>query len=318
MITFVLPCYKEFSGGITRTIELSRRMQSAGHSVQIRFQRVESTIPDLGVPYTIGPADASFPVSDAVITYSDDPYCFDLTALPQVKRVLIYMLSYGMCIDRERKNILNHGLKVMSSTLRTKKLIQAEGVECFNVGFGEITVDPPQGIERKRYAALMYHPAPAKRYDLGVKVCDELFNRGLIEGVLTFGVDIAYEHAPKPGALVKHFPNATRAQVLEIFGQCSVFIMPSITEGLNMTPIESTLCGCPAVICDGAIGEIFLNDGTCLIAEKDNFESIIKNVKIILNNKSLSRYFKINMEVRLGAFSWGKTIANIEGVLTGA
>jgi len=113
---------------------------------------------------------------------------------------------------------------------------------------------------------------------------------------------------------VQHYPNATRIEVLNIFQQCSVFIMPSVTEGLNMTPIESTLCGCPAVICDGAIDEIFINGATCFIAEKNNFENTLAYAKVILEGNFSNNFYE-NMKAILSRFTWGKTIANIEKVM---
>ena len=323
MIVLELPCYKATSGGITRTIELARRMRDK-YDVQLRFQRQADTIPDLGVPYTVGPPDATFPACDYCITYSDTPYSYELSGLVQVNRVFVYMLSYGMAIVRERQNILNPGLVVMSSTERTRKLIEAEGVKCHNVGFGEINFSSStlsaigtviNNIPRKRYAALLFHPVPNKKYELGVQVCNELHKQGLIDGVLTFGMDcLHYQGFSHPTALVQHFPNATRMEVSNIFSQCSVFIMPSVTEGLNMTPIESTLCGCPAVICDGAIDEIFINGATCFIAEKNNFENTLAYAKVILEGNFSNNFYE-NMKAILSRFTWGKTIANIEKVM---
>ena len=313
MIVFELPCYKQFSGGITRTLELARRMRDK-YDVHIRFQREEQKY-DGDIPYSIGLPDATFPACDYCITYSDTPYSYEITGLVQVQRVFIYMLSYGMCIDRERKNVLNPGLKVMSSTLRTKNLIQADGRTCHNVGFGEISVGPiPKGLLRQNYAALMYHPMPDKGYELGVKVCNALYREKLISGVLTFGVDTWYNQATKPDGLVCHWANASAAEVLSIFSQSSVFIMPSITEGLNMTPIEATLCGCPAVICDGAIGEIYWDGINCEIAEKDNFQSLFEKAKNVLNYMVPEARTR-SMKIALKNFTWEKTIANIERVM---
>jgi len=70
-------------------------------------------------------------------------------------------------------------------------------------------------------------------------------------------------------------------EIRRIFSRSSAFIMPSISEGLNRTPIEATLCGCPSVICDGAIDDVFFNNKTCLIAEKDNFDDLLE---VILNH----------------------------------
>lgn len=315
---FELPMYKPVSGGIIRTITLAQRMHDK-HNISLRFQNKNPELDyssiDFKVPYSIGLPDHTFPKSDIVITYSDNPFCDMLTKLPQVKKVLIYMLSYGMCLERERRNILNQKVTVLASTTRTQRLIEAEGVKCFNVGFGSITVnDNLQGIERKKYAALLYHPAPDKKYNLGVEVCNELYRRKLIDGVLTFGALKGYENSKKPDCLICHYTNASNIQIEQIFKESSIFIMPSITEGLNMTPVEATLYGCPAIICDGAIGDLFFDKETCLIAEKNSFASLMTKSMDILNN-DCSEAFKNNMKIALKNHTWEKTIASIESVI---
>ena len=318
--TVELPRYVETSGGIVQTKELTVELQKK-HKVHLRIQKSNPSLDyskvDFKVPYSVGMPDKTFPTSEVVITYSDNPYTDLLTKLPQVKRTLIYMLSYGMCFERERKNVFNPKVTVMSSTNRTKKLIEKEGIKCNCVGFGlemqNFYVD--KLIERKRYAALLYHYSPDKQYELGVKICDELYNQKLIDGTVTFGTSQDYENYKHPVSLIKNYQDASSEQVRNIFNECCVFIMPSITEGLNLTPVESTLCGCPSVICDGAIDDLFFDGETCFIAEKNNFEDVLEKTKILLSNSTFSSVFRNNIANLLSKFTWEKTVLNIEKIL---
>ena len=130
-IVVEVPRFSLLSGGIRHMSELSHNLNKK-YNVHLRIQKekfgTNYSEVDLKVPYSIGLPDNTFPESDIVITYSDNPYLESLVNLPQVKKVLIYMLSYGMCIERERKNVLNSSVIVMSSTNRTKELIEKEGV----------------------------------------------------------------------------------------------------------------------------------------------------------------------------------------------
>jgi glycosyltransferase involved in cell wall biosynthesis len=205
----------------------------------------------------------------------------------------------------------------MSSTVRTQRLIEKEGVNCHCVGFG---LDMKffyehASIKREKYAALLYHYAPDKQYELGVRVCDELHKQGLINGTITFGTSQGYTNFKHPKSLVYNYLDATPTQVREIFNKCSVFIMPSNTEGLNLTPIESTLCGCPAVICDGAIDDVFFDGQTCLVAEKNSFSDVFEKSKELLSNSTYSVVFKNNIESLLTRFTWESTIFNIEKLM---
>lgn len=313
-----LPRYSTTSGGIKQTIELTSELNKK-YDVHLRFQKNNPLIDyskiDFEVPFSVGLPDLTFPESDVVITYSDNPYGLSLSNLPQIKKVLIYMLSYGMCFERERKNVFNNKITVMSSTTRTKRLIEKEGRECTCVGFGldsmnEFFVDC--SIKRKKYAALLYHYAPDKKYEMGVEICDSLYAQGLIEGTVVFGTSQEYEKFKHPKSLIKNFQNASHKEIRGIFNLCSVFVMPSTTEGLNLTPIESTLCGCPAVICDGAIDDIFFDKKTCFIAEKGNYKDIISKSEEILSNSNYSLVFKDNIERIVKQFTWENTINNIE------
>jgi glycosyltransferase involved in cell wall biosynthesis len=315
-ITVELPLYSLSSGGIVRQTTLAQKLVSR-YNVHLRIQKINPMIDyskiDFKVPYSIGIPDSTFPESDIVITYSDNPYGHLLTELPQVKKVLIYMLSYGMCFERERKNIFNPKIITMSSTNRTKQMIESDGVKCHCVGFGlemkNFYVD--FSIQKNNYAAILYHASPDKQYKLAVDLCDELCKQNLIDGVITFGSSKNYEQFKHPQKLIKNYQNATPQQVRKIFNNCKIFIMPSITEGLNLTPIESTLCCCPAVICDGAIGDIFFDGKTCFIAEK-NFSDIFEKSKELLSNQIYSAIFQNNMETLLKQFTWEKTVKNIE------
>jgi glycosyltransferase involved in cell wall biosynthesis len=317
-----IPRFSVISGGIKHMEELSYNLNKK-YNVQLRIQKTNqfldySTV-DFKVPYSIGLPDDTFPESDVVITYSDNPYVDKLVELPQVKKVLIYMLSYGMCLVRERKNILNPKVIVMSSTNRTKDLIEKEGIKCNFVGFGfnseKFYCD--YSILKKKYAALLCHDSPDKKYDLGVKICDKLCDDNLIDGVISFGSSQSFNSHIHPKKMIKSYIDASTEQVREIFCKCSIFIMPSITEGLNLTPVESTLCGCPAVICDGAINDLFFDKKTCLIANKNDFNDIIEKSKELLLNQYYSLIFRNNIKELLKEFTWKKTISNIEGLLYG-
>lgn len=313
-----VPQYSKTSGGIQHMKELSIALKKK-YRVQLRIQTINPEInypKELSIPYTIGLPDKTFPVSDIVITYSDNPYTANLTHLPQVRKVLIYMLSYGMCFERERKNVFNPKVTVMSSTLKIKKAIEAEGRKCTCVGFGLVDTRKnffrDKKIIRQRYASLLYHYVPDKQYNLGVEVCNELQRQNLIDGTIVFGTSLGFANVKHPDKLVAKFLNANSTTIREIFNKSSIFVMPSVSEGLNLTPLESTLCGCPSVICDGAFGDLFFDKETCLVAEKYSMQSLLQKSKEILLNSNFSALFQENIEKLVPKYTWDKTIENIE------
>jgi glycosyltransferase involved in cell wall biosynthesis len=300
-----------------RTVEMIDKF-SKDIDVSIRFQRLAQTPDNIG-SWTVGLPDQSFPECDACITYSDNPYLHDLVKLPQVKKVILNMLSYGMAIERERKNILTSDITITCSTKKLEKAILEEGVKVNRIGFSLDTMSNmylDKNIERKNFLAIMYHQSIDKRYNLAVDIADDLYYKKLIDGVITFGAIDNYHNSKKPKGLIKHYSNATRDEIREIFNLSKCFLMPSVTEGLNLTPIESTLCGCPSIICDGAIDELFFDKKTCMIAEKDNIKNMTNLVIDLMQNfNEYSDFFRINISHLMTEYTFEKLIKKLEILL---
>lgn len=191
-----------------RTVELAHAM-----GAHTRFQRLTGERPPYK-DYSVGLPDATFPKCDVVVTYSDTPYMQKLRSLPQVGRIMIYMLSWGMTIDRERANAKTPGVTVLCSSKKIEDAIKSDGIEVFRIGHGlpmyDMYIDGT--IQRSNYLAIMYHPAIKKRYDLSLRIANSLFQNKVIDGVISFGMRDNNNRAPKPVGLVKHYPGANRDQ----------------------------------------------------------------------------------------------------------
>ena len=267
-IVMELPFYSTISGGVRESLKLAEKMQMI-----VRFQRLTEEYPQIPMSWTVGKPDNTFPDCDICITYSDTPYIDNLIRLPQVGNVYLNMLSYGMCIERESKNIITRGVKVLCSTKKLEKLI-GNSVKC--IGFGldmeEMYLQPD--VIRGNLLAVMYSNLEIKRTSLALQIAKELKKEGVIDDYVVFGAPS--EHT--------NYTNATRDEIRYIFNSCKCYLMPSVSEGLNLTPIEATLCGCPSIICDGAIDEIFLNKQNCFVVPKDSITIMMGKIKEVLGN----------------------------------
>jgi glycosyltransferase involved in cell wall biosynthesis len=315
-IVFELPFYSPSVGGVVETIKLAQRMKA-----EVRFQRKSEYKPIIGVPYTIGMPDKTFPKCDVCITYSDNPYTQQLVNLPQVSEVYIYFLSYGMAYDREKANaaLISHPkVTTMCSTKKIEKAIKNDGYGVTRVGFALDMDDMyDKGEERENAMAIYYHPMKSKRYSMAVEVADSLFGSNFVDGVYSFGTSEGYDKAKKPIGLVKNYPNACRTDVLNVFNASKLFIMPSVSEGLNLTPIEATLCGCPSIISDGEIGEIFIDGVTCFVAKHDDYFEIMNDAIEMLSDIDVYRVqFADNMREITNKYTWDKLISNFNKLLT--
>mgnify|MGYP003825360623 CR=1 FL=1 len=311
-VVMELPHYSPESGGIRDNILIAETL-----SMHVRFQNLSCGYPDIKADWTVGFPDNTFPKCDICITYSDNPYIEELVELPQIGRVYILMLSYGMNLPVEKSNIHNSKLKVLCSTKKLEKAIKDEGVEVFRLGIGlDMSEMYQNNIERKNYLAILYNNMGVKKYQTAVKVADILYQNKIIDGVISFGRSDGYNKYQHPKGLIKHYSRASRDEVREIFNTCKCFLMPSVSEGLNLTPIESALCGCPAVLCDGAIGEIFFDKINCLVAAKEDISDMVNKCKHLISNFEIaSPLFQKDMNETIKNMTWNKVFDNLKKIL---
>lgn len=311
-IIFELPFYSPSVGGIIETIKFAQRMDS-----EVRFQRKSDyKIPDR-FKHTIGMPDNTFPQCDICVTYSDNPYLDRLLGLNQIGRVMVYMLSYGMSIANERHNALHPGVTTLCSTKKIEQAIVNDGGEVHRIGFAlDLTDMDDYGESRQDAAALYYHPMESKRYKLAVDVSNGLYGQNMIDKVYSFGTKEGYSGYKKPAGLVKHIQNANRAEVAGLFNLTKIFISTSVSEGLNLTPVEATLCGCPSVVCDGAIGELFIDGETCFVSTKDDYFEILNDSIELLSDADIYRcQFADNLREIIEDYTWDKLIKKFKEVL---
>lgn len=297
-IIFELPFRSETCGGVLATIALAKELgATVKYQTEIRDRNY-------------------YQKCDWWITYSDNPFAKQLVPNFLGMKVAVFMQSYGMSIEYERRNATSPFIKCLCTTQKIEQSIIADGGNPHRIGFGlDMDGFVDYGNERKNYLAIMYHNMPSKKYDIAVRVADLLFSKGIIEGVISFGMSEGYNNHKHPKGLVKHYSNATRTQVAEVFNQCKVYLMPSVSEGLNLTPIESTLCACPAVICDGALGEIFINIHNCTITEKNNLDSIELGVSDTILFYDMYSHFKQNMRNRIKGYTWSNVANKLKELL---
>lgn len=315
-IVFELPFYSQTCGGVLETIKFGQKLYKHGHIVQFRFQR-KLDKPDTILPYTYGIPDGSFPKCDIAITFSDTPFIDRLVELKQVGRVMINMLSYGMSINAERYNSHHPKVEVLCSTEKIKMAILNDGhKEVHKIGFG-LEMDDMFNYDeqRKDILALYYHPMPSKMYQLAMDIATGLYGNGLIDGAISFGTKESYSTFKKMPFLENHTFNADRTQIRNIFNKAKIFLNPSISEGLNLTPIEATLCGCPSIICDGA-SEVLVDNFTCLMVDDGDYFDILNTAIELMSNYDDYQYlFENNMRRIVKEYTWDKVVDNFQNIV---
>jgi glycosyltransferase involved in cell wall biosynthesis len=308
------------SGGVMRMVETATHLHEMGYQVQLRIQRgVPNYSYDnlqLPIPYSIGGPNDTFPASKCVITYSDNPHQYELSELPQVKHKCAYMLSYGIHLQHEGAIVFNPNIEKICSTYNVKRRIESVGGFCKWVGFAFDTDPwyPDPTIQREaRTIALMYHKGESKQFKAGWQLCAKLLKHGVIDRVLIFGV-WKNKGPTIDDSRFEFFVNAGVNTLRTIYSRASLFISPSISEGLNRTPVEATLCGCPSVLMAGAIDEIFFDNTNCYVVTVNDYQSMYKRIiQVMSHDRSVQ--FRDHMLNVLQSYTWEEVLPRIVSVL---
>ena len=329
---FELPHFQYGAGGIRVVIELAREVQRQGHDVQLRFQRrhpqIENGVTDFGLPTTTGRDYSDFPSCDTAVTYSDTDNIEGFMAAPQIGKKAIFMLSFGMAPNIETKNVMTPGLTIFTSSYRTQREITNHGIHSTNVGHGHDWHEffPEPGVKKTNTAAVLFHTAKDKRYEMAMNVAALLCKNKMLAGINAFGMfsigSGPYLKAEKwvdaTGCSFSFYPNADRATIRNIFSASKLFIMPSVTEGYNLTPAEATLCGCPTILCDGAIGELYFTNVNCRIVNRDRIHEMYGAAKEIMEGgPDLAEKWRGKMAVMTNGLTWERTAKLIIEAMSG-
>ncbi len=283
MTTFMvdIPGLSKLSGGIQRMIEFHKILKNYGKSV-------------LHLP------NDPFPESfDYIITYSDNPDINKLCSIAEHRKakVIVYQLSYGMAIERERKVVDHPDTIVCCSTKHIQNKIKNDGRKAHYIGHSqESTLEKfyPEDAFHEYDVAIMIHKAPDKNFLDAFSYCKSQNMR-----IVLFG---GRNNAFSFDGAERVFINADIDRMRWIFSNCKKYLSLSATEGLNRPGIEAMLCGCKPYIIDGC--EIYKDGINC---------KRIKKVEEILDNFEIIEYNSIKEELK--KHTWGNVMDRLGKVL---
>jgi len=78
----------------------------------------------------------------------------------------------------------------------------------------------------------------------------------------------------------------TNKQLLQLYNKASIFVLPSLVEGMPSPPLEAMACGCAVIAADnGGINEYMIDEINGLICPIEDAECLSRKVVYLLNNK---------------------------------
>jgi glycosyltransferase involved in cell wall biosynthesis len=85
---------------------------------------------------------------------------------------------------------------------------------------------------------------------------------------------IEYYHLPK------------RSELLLLYNRASIFVLPSLVEGMSLPPLEAMACGCAVVVTDnGGINEYIVDNVNGLVCPIRDSDCLFDKVVSLLNDK---------------------------------
>lgn len=85
---------------------------------------------------------------------------------------------------------------------------------------------------------------------------------------------------------VEYYHSPTNKILRKLYNKSSIFVLPSIVEGMSLPPLEAMACGCAVIVTNnGGINEYIVNDVNGLICPIRDSECLYSKVLFLLNNK---------------------------------
>lgn len=104
-----------------------------------------------------------------------------------------------------------------------------------------------------------------------------------------------------PGMVDRYFLRPTIDEKNYFYNNVDVWLSPAMQEGLHMPPAEAMMTECPVVGTNADMSgtEDYLIDGYNGFVSKNNFQSFLKNVEILVNDKNLRNIYGKNARKKI-------------------
>lgn len=134
-------------------------------------------------------------------------------------------------------------------------------------------------------AAMLYHQAPYKGSCYGIDLLCRLKRKYDDFEAVLFGVPERPNDLP---SWIKYIQNASVEQLVKIYNESLIYILPSIEEGFGLTGVESMACGC--VLCTSDFRgskEYAVHLQNAMVSPVKNVELMMKNVENLYEDEEL-------------------------------
>lgn len=133
---------------------------------------------------------------------------------------------------------------------------------------------------------------------------------------------VLYGTAPRPAELpqwIEYQMLPSRERLRHLYNSCAVFLQASRSEGWGLPASEAMLCGCALVTVDnGGSREYAVEGETALVVAPEQRDRLAERVGELLDDEALRLRLARAGAERLRAFTWERSVAELEAALAEA
>ena len=105
--------------------------------------------------------------------------------------------------------------------------------------------------------------------------------------------------------LFTHIPRVPHHDLIKYYNDASVFVFPSLDEGMAYVQLEAMACGLPVISTPNSGGDSVLEDGIDgFIVPIRQAEAIAEKIKYLYNNKDVLNQMSLKAQVKAATFTW--------------
>jgi glycosyltransferase involved in cell wall biosynthesis len=105
--------------------------------------------------------------------------------------------------------------------------------------------------------------------------------------------------------LYTHVPHAPHSMMPEIFSAASVFVFPSLLEGLGIVVLEAMAAGLPVIVTPNGPGHVVRDGVDGYVVPAGDSEAIKNRLELLYNDLPLRNRMALSARERAMEFSWG-------------
>ena len=252
-----------------------------------------------------------------------DVLCFSSITTPAIRKAKTKTLIYANCLFSRQTKFFQHRLPLRYrpffnevtytyfKILEAKSLhnvdrivvpkndvkrfmveqlkLPAEKIDVIPVGIDiELFQPPANDSEREDIALFVGRGTIAKGFDTVLAAADMI--NGKVVAVAQRVADY-YQRLARTKKNFELIPRLSHEELVKLYQQASVFILPSLSEGVPVTTLEAMACGLP-VVCSIEGGGEKIEDGVngFIVPFRDP-QSLAEKVNFLFQNKALAREF---------------------------